>query len=442
MKKTFLEFRTAKGITDEIFADMSAEQKAELYNEYNTELKSYIEELEKKLNDAASKEELNKALTAFKESRETEMKLIHDNMKEISLRLKSMGETPNGNTDAKKGLRAYLEEHSQVLKEIKENAKLQKAHKGFSVEVEKGTQGASDIGSRDYLGTIEAGIEHKPVRKPSIMDLFARQGVSTEYLHYWEENVVTRDAKFVIACATSTHNTKKTWAKRTVELAKIRDIVDICIDMLEDYAFVEGEIRALVDESIALKAEYELLLGASAAATDMLSIDYISSEFNPSNVLANFAGKIAVPTIGDLTACMKSQINTFGQQNKFQANTIVMNETDKITYLHAKDANGNYLFPNFVFGATDTMNGMRIVTSPLVPQNELYVFDSTKGKILDRKRLTVSASFENKDNIEHELVTFVGVERLQFHVRLINRDAFMKCSDVAAAIVAITNTPS
>lgn len=437
MKKTFLEFRIAKGVTDEIFADMSAEQKAELYNEYNTELKAYIEELEKKVNDAASKEELVALAAELKSNRETEMKLVHDNMKEIALRLKSMGENPNKN-GAKKGLRAYLEEHSSVLKEIKENAKLQKSHKGFTMEVQKGTQGASDIGDRDYLGAIEAGIERKPVRRPSIMDLFNRQSVSTEYLHYWEEDVVTRDAKFVIACATSTHDTKKTWAKRTVELAKIRDIVDICIDMLEDYAFVEGEIRALVDESIALAAEYELLLGASAAPTDMLSIDYISSEFNPANPLAGFALKIQAPTIGDLTAAMKSQINTFGQQNKFMADTIIMNETDKITYLHAKDANDNYLFPNFVFGATDILNGMRIVTSPLVAQNTLFVFDSTKGKILDRKRLTVTASFENKDNIEHELVTFVGVERLQFHVRLINRDAFMKCSDIATAITAIT----
>lgn len=370
----------------------------------------------------------------------TEIAAMKSEMETIGLALKSLQEKPS--VEKTKVLKDYIMEHSEVLKSIKAN----KTNKGaiidatskINMSINKATEVASDIGGRDYLGTIEAGIEHKPVRKTVIMDLFRRKPVSTEYLHYWEEDVVTRNAKFVIACATSTHNTKKTWAKRTVELAKIRDIVDICIDMLDDYSFVEGEMRDLVNESIKLLADSELLLGSSAAATDLLSIDFISSEFNPANVLAPYSLAFIAPTIGDLTAAMKAQIYTFGQENKWEADTIIMNYNDMIKYLHEKDANNNYLFPNFVFGATDVINGMRIVTSPICVENTLYVFDSTKGAILDRKMLTVNAYYENKDNAEHELVTFVGVERLQFHVRLINRDAFMKCSDITQALIDIT----
>lgn len=437
--KNFLEFLVSKGHDQAGFDAMDAEEKANLYKEYNVETKSFINDLQKNIDGKVDQNALDNAIKALNDGKTEEMRLLGENMKTVMLAMKSLGEK-GGKNEVSKGLRAYIEENSEVLKEIKANR--EKAHAGFSFDVTKGpagaTEGATDIGGRDYLGSIEAGIERKPVRRTSILDLFKRTAVSTEYMHYWEENVVTRDAKFVIACATSTHGTKVTWAKRTVELAKLRDIVDICIDMLEDYAFVEGEINNLINESIALKAEYELLLGASVATTDLLSIDFISSEFNAANVLAPFALAIQTPTIGDLVAAMKAQIFTFGQQNKWEANTIVMNYTDMVTYLLAKDANNNYLFPNFVFGATDMINGMKIVTSPLVPVNELYVFDSTKGKILDRKKTTVTASFENKDNIEHELVTMVAVERLQFHVRLINRDAFMKCSDIATALTAIT----
>lgn len=433
--KNFLEFLVSKGHDQAGFDAMEAEQKADLYKEYNAEMKSFISDLQKNVDGKASQEALDNAVKALNDGKSEEMRLLGENMKTVMFTMKSLGER-GAKPEVSKGLRSYIEDNSEVLKEIKANR--EKAHAGFSFDVTKATEGATDIGGRDYLGSIEAGIERKPVRRTSILDLFKRTAVSTEYMHYWEENVVTRDAQFVIACATSTHGTKVTWAKRTVELAKLRDIVDICIDMLEDYAFVEGEINNLINESIALKAEYELLLGASVATTDLLSIDFISSEFNAANVLAPFALAIQEPTIGDLVACMKAQIFTFGQQNKWEANTIVMNYTDMVTYLLAKDANNNYLFPNFVFGATDMINGMKIVTSPLVPVNELYVFDSTKGKILDRKKTTVTASFENKDNIEHELVTMVAVERLQFHVRLINRDAFMKCSNIAAAITAIT----
>ena len=433
--KTFVAFLLLKAITEVQFDGMEPEAKADLYKEYNAEMKSYIETLEKNIDGKATKEDLTEAVKALNEGKTEEMRLLGENMKTVMLAMKSLGEK-GVKSDVQKGLKQYIMDNSEVLKQIKANRET--AHKGFSFEVDKASQGATDIGGRDYLGTIEPGIENKPVRKTTILDLFGRTPVSTEYLHYWEQDVVTRDAKFVIACATSTSNTKTTWAKRTVELAKLRDLVDICIDMLEDYAFVEGAINELINESIALKAEYELLLGASAVATDMLSIDFISSEFNPANVLADFSTAIQAPTIGDLVTCMKAQIFTFGQQNKWQADTIIMNYTDMVTYLLAKDLDGNYLFPNFVFGATDQIAGMRIVTSPLVAQNTLYVLDSTKGKILDRKRTTVTASFENKDNIEHELMTLVAVERLQFHVRLINRDAFMKCSDIAQAITDIT----
>lgn len=435
--KNFKEFLVSKGTTQEGFDAMEPQAQADLYKEYNAEMKSFINDLQKSVDGKVDQVTLDNAVKALNDGKTEEMRLLGENMKTVMLAMKSLGEK-GVKQEVSKGLRAYIMEHSETIKAMKESAVNQKAHAGFSIDVNKGTEGATDIGGRDYLGSIEAGIERKPVRNTNILDLFKRTPVSTEYMHYWEENVVTRDAKFVIACATSAHTTKVTWAKRTVELAKLRDIVDICIDMMEDYAFVEGEINTLINESIALKAEYELLLGASAVATDMLSLNFISSEFNPANVLAPFSLKIQNPTLGDLAICMKAQIYTFGQQAKWNADTIIMNYTDMVTYLLAKDLNGMYLFPNFAFGTTDMVGEMKIVTSPLVPINTMYVIDSTKGKILDRKKTTIVASFENKDNIEHELVTMVAVERLQFHVRLINRDAFMKCSDIAAAITAIT----
>ena len=38
----------------------------------------------------------------------------------------------------------------------------------------------------------------------------------------------------------------------------------------------------------------------------------------------------------------------------------------------------------------------------------------------------------------HETATMKAVERVQFYVRQINNDAFMKCSDIAQAITDIT----
>lgn len=439
MKEKFKAFLTAKNITEEQYKEMDAQKMSELYSEFTEEQQKEINEaIEKKVDEATVKQMLKELDETHKE----DLKLIREALKQVSRTVKANNDNSGMPEEEKESLKAYIKANSETFKKIAERKGNTEEVKGLlaglsSEIVTKGTQGASDIGGREYLGEIESGIERKPVRRPFIMDLFRTKNVRKEFLMYWEEDVVTRDAKFVVACATSTHNTKKTWVRRSVELAKIRDIVDICIDMLDDYDFVESEIRQLVDESINLKFEYDLLLGTGTNPTDLLSISTVASTFNPANPLADYSNSFQAPTLGDLASAMKSQISVFGQLNKFTADTILLNEVDKVKYLHAKDANDNYLFPNFVFGTTDVLNGMRIFVSPLVAPNTMYVFDSTKGEILNRKALTVNAYFENKDNAEHELVTFVGVKRAQFRVKNVNRDAFMECTDIATALTAI-----
>lgn len=323
--------------------------------------------------------------------------------------------------------------------EIKESMPvITKALKGESkLDLElKATQVPSDIGTReDYAQWLDNGTTRKPVRKTFMRSIFPVRAVTNEFIKYREEDVVTRDAKVVIACATSTHLTKKSWVTRTVQIKKVRDIADVCLDMVDDYSFVQGEVNQLVNESVYLKEDNEMFLGGSA---EYENLDNICSEFSASNVLANFAASIKAPTIGDLAGIMASQIYTFGAQNAWKADYLVMNETDKIKYLHAKDANENYLFPTFVFGQSDMIAGLKVVTNPSCAPNTMYVFDSTKGLILQRNGISLTTSFENKDNVEHETATVVAFLRSQFMVKNIEKDAFMKCSNIATALVDIT----
>lgn len=334
------------------------------------------------------------------------------------------------------GLAKYIADNSEVLKNIKENNVNAKAL-DLVINKTQITQVAPDITGRDAYAQIDNVTQRKPVRRTNILDLFRRKPVSTEFYKYREEDVVTRDAKMVVACAVSNHTTKKTWVMRTVELAKIRDIVDACIDMLDDYVWVEAELKELITESIKLKAEYELLLGVGTNATDMLSINTISSVFNHANPLAPFTASFQDANLEQLVDAMAGQISVFGAENSWRADTLVMSLVDMIKFRNLKDANGNKLILT-LSDSTPTIAGLEVVTSPLVVPNTAYVFDSTQGEILDRQAITVKTSFENNNNIEHEIVTFVAVERLQFHVPTIKRNAFMKVTDIAAAITAIT----
>ena len=81
---------------------------------------------------------------------------------------------------------------------------------------------------------------------------------------------------------------------------------------------------------------------------------------------------------------------------------------------------------------------MRIYDNPLVPEGQMYVFDSTRGTIYERREASIEFAYENRSNFEQELVTMKAYERLQFVVREVDRGAFLHVPDIAAAIQAIT----
>ena len=78
-----------------------------------------------------------------------------------------------------------------------------------------------------------------------------------------------------------------------------------------------------------------------------------------------------------------------------------------------------------------------VVASPKVAANTMFVFDSTKGNILDRQSTTLAMSTENGTNFVDGFGTLLTVSKLQFLVRDAEADAFMKCTNIATAIANI-----
>lgn len=402
-------------------------------------LKDKLEGIEKQSQDNA--EDVTKVRLALENvATKDDLTAINKDIDEMAKQLKGMSVNKNVKFESiPTQIKKALDTNKGKVEDL-----LEKKQGTVSFNINKASMNPTDIGTgttRDSLGQLLPGIEHKPFRSLSILDLFRRVPTSKEFIRYWEQDTVTRDAKVVVACAESTHTTKVDWVERVLQITKIRDFVDVCTDMIDDYDFVASEVNQLLNESVKSKEESEILLGTGTGTSDILSIETISSEFDAANVLAPYTGAFQAPTLAELTAAMKAQIYTFGQQNKWEADTILMNYNDYVKFQHQKNANNDYLLPNFVLTNGNILNGMRVVTSPLVSPNTLYVFDSKLGEIIDRQQVSVEMFYENNDNAEKEIVTIKAVERLQFHVKLINRDAFMKCTDIETALSALTVTP-
>lgn len=336
---------------------------------------------------------------------------------------------------------------SPIAKALLENADNIKAFKAkekrnLTIEV-KATQVATDIQTHT-IGDYVPGIGQLPVRSTAIEPLFPVVNTTREYIRYMDQETVVRDAKNVAGCAATAHNTKLEWKQRNIQITKVRDFVDICLDMLDDYDFVEGELRNLVETSVNLKVDSQLLTG-TGVDPELQSIDLAASEFSADNTLGDtieaWSGKVQDPKLPDLIIAMASQIVALGQQNAWTPNVVLVNTIDQFKNMVEKDKNNNYI--NIPFMTKDnhqmaTIHTMRVVANPLIPANTCYVFDSTKGTLYNRKGITVDMSYDNNDNFEREVVTLKAYRRMNLLIRNVNKNAFMKCSDVEAALTAIS----
>lgn len=328
-------------------------------------------------------------------------------------------------------------ERNAILKAITENQdKIKSAIEqktGFSLEIDtKASQSAADITSGTDFAMMEGGVGQQPVRRTFMKSLFPNRPISTEYLKYNDQETIVRDAKNVAACATSTHNSKITWQVRTLQMKKVRDFVDVCVDMWEDYDYVAGEIRALVDTDVQLKVDEQLLLGDGTGA-NLAGVDSVASTF----AAGDYAGSVQTPTLLDLIVVAASQISDFGLNNKYRANTVILNPIDATKMKLNKDADGNYLIPNYIVNNNAEIAGLRIIENQLVPVNSMYVMDSTQGVVYQRRGIVVELAFENATNFEQELVTVKAYERLNLRIRNVDANAFMKVTSISAALTAI-----
>ena len=216
-------------------------------------------------------------------------------------------------------------------------------------------------------------------------------------------------------------------------------MIDFCRLFVADYPFMRSRIDRLINQSLSLRIDRQLLLG-DGTGENLFSIDSTSSEFSAANVACDLATSIQAANMVDLILGMQTQIIELGEQEGYDPDTVIVNKCDWFKDVESlKDLNNNYLDTRVtMIGGTPFIGGMMVMWSPIVVQNTLYVFDSMKGEIIDRQSLEIDIAFENKDNWEKEIATLKGMERLNFLVPNNWKNAFMKTSDIDTAVSAIT----
>lgn len=401
--------------------------------------KSLESRLQKQLDDINEKREAGEDTSKEVKDLEEKMTKLVSETNAQGLRLKSIAEKGFAvGTNAAKTVQDVLTERKTELKEFAE------AKKGtfiMDVSVNKASQTAGDITSGTDFAQMLPGVGQIARKRTYIKDRIRVIPTNTEYIKYLDQETVVRDAKNVAGCAASTHLTKLTWQTRTVQQQKVRDYIDVCIDMLFDYDFVDAEIRNLIESSVQLKVDNNLLL-SNGVAPNPNSIDSVSATF----AAGAYALLVPTPTIIDLIVVVGAQIKALGQENFWTADTCYINPVDLtlLKLLKDQDENfikGNSIAPSIIMDRAGNIvvdGTIDLIPNPNVPAGEMYVFDSTQAQIYQAKTATIEMSFENATNFETETVTIKAYERLNMLVRNVNANAFIHVPNITTAIAAIT----
>lgn len=407
-----------------------------LINEEQKALQPQLDDINKLLAEGKSIADVKEKMNDLEKSMNTAI----EKMNRASIDLLAKGE---GSMGAKGGnsIESVLKSKEADIKKM-----LSRELKSFAFDIEtKATQTASDITSGTDFAQMLPGVGQIPHKRTYIQQRVRVVGTNTEYIKYLDQVTVVRDAKNVAACGDTTHNTKLTWQTYTLQQQKVRDFIDICIDMLEDYSFVEAEIRNLISSSVALKVDQQLLLG-TGTPPELESIDATSSTFSAALSGADYSASIQAPTIIDLIVVMAAQIEYLGLNNFWKADTAYLNPRDLTLVKLYKDAKENYISGETIMRIINNasgnleVDGVELISNPNVPEGEIYIFDSRQATIYKRRAVTIEMSYENNDNFENETVTVKAYERLNFLVRNVNANAFMHCDDINTSLAALTAT--
>ena len=423
--------------TPEQIAEMSATEQAKYLEDLQ---KHQIDQIQKRIEEGEEKNAKEIAKLAD-DLNDTVSKAVKNNQEVLKQALKEMtvaAEKAKASTTNEKSFETQLKKaFDDKEEEFKQALQRNRSTVGFTIDKAEQTYG--DITDGEDFAQMRTGITDIPVRRPRVRNLFSTIPLSTEFYKYVEQETVIRDAQNVAKCTEVTSTTKETLIVRDMTTKVIQDQIDFCRMFVDDYPFMRSRINKLLNESVALREDDQLLTG-TGAGEETFSIDSYASEFSAANPVCDLTAGVQDASMVDLILGMQTQIAILGKQEAYQPNVVLVNLCDWFLKVQSrKDLNNNYLDSRVtLINGVPFINGMRVIPLQNVPANTLYVFDSTKAEVLDRMTFEVSVAFENGTNWEKHIASILGFTRINLWCPVNWQNAFMKCTDIDTAVTAIT----
>lgn len=414
MKKTFLEFLTSKSIKQEDFDGFDAEKQAGLYNDYNSELKAYIETLEKNVDGRATKEDLEKAIADFKDTQLEQMKTLNKSIEAMGLKIIAMGEGERS-TEVGSDLRKSLENNFEKIKGLKTSKE------GFEMVIKAvGTMlGSTNIsGGNVPVEERLAGFNTIASRRVRFLDLLSRRRANSNIISW-----VYQSGKEGTAGTTEEGATKNQIDFNLVvasqSVVKYSAFIKISTEMLDDIDFIESEINAELLREL-LKAVETGAFSGDGTAPNLNGVYTVAPAF----AAGTFALTVDNANEVDVLVVAVNQIMIAEQD---MPTHILMHPSDvtKLKLVKVTATDKRYVERLAEIGGSLFMDGIPIIPTTLVGVGTFLIGDFTKASLHELGTLRIEMGLDGNDYTKN-LRTILAEWRGAVVVKNNDRTAFVK----------------
>ncbi len=415
----FKDFLKDKGI--ESLEGKNAEDIAELYNEFN---EKKAEELNKAIEEKASKEDINALKSELVASQTEQMKVLNETLKEQGLAIKTFMKPEPGAKNESFGeqIKKALELNKDKLKIMKEGGSSEAKASGFEFEVKvagtmtsAGNVSGGNVPVEDRL----QGFNIVPSRKVRLLDVMSQRTTTSNVVSWVHQ--ANKDG--------TAGQTAEGAAKNQIDfdivvvaesVKKTTAFIKISTDMLDDIDWVQSEIEQELMREV-LKAVEATAYDGNGTGQNHNGIRTVASAF----AAGDFALAIDNANIVDVLTVAMNQVE-IAQENEGIVNFIFMHPTDvtKLLVTKLSSTDKRYVERLIQVGSTLVLDGVPIIKSTLITQDDYLLGAFDLSLLVTRSGMRFDIGLD-ADDFTKNLRTILGEWRGLTIVKNNDRTAFV-----------------
>ena len=409
----FKSFLTEKGINDEQFKTKEAEEKAELFNEFNVKTSELLEEMRKK-----DKEDVSAEFKALKEeiseNRVQQMKALNESLKHRDLMIKKLSKQEKADgvgvvNSVKKGLK----DNKDQLTKIKGDKNASLSFKAAGTMLISTNVSGGNVPVEQRL----SGLDILPSRTIRLLDVVQR-GTAESNVISW----VSQANKDGSAGGTDEGTLKNQidfdLVVNSESVKKRTAFIKVSTEMVDDISFMEAEIRNELMRELLKDVENQVYQG-DGTGSNLTGIKTIADAF----VGTDFAGTVDNANEADVLTVAMNQIEVAEQD----APTFAFVHPNTITTLKlikTSETDRRYIDRLAMIAGQLTLDGMPIIKSTLIPKGEYLIGNFSASTVYDKGSVDIEVG-RDSDDFTKNLITILAEWRGLCLVKTNRRPAFV-----------------